>query len=76
MARVPITDAVLDQLRDVVESDQIADPIARYDVQAMAFDQDHGDLVEFIASADASTYYEAVSQVTDGDPRDQRSSTS
>ena len=69
MARVPITDAVLDQRRDVVDSEQIADPVARYDVQALAFDRGHDELVEFIASADASTYYEAVSQVTDGDPR-------
>jgi hypothetical protein len=65
MARVPITDAVLEQLREVVESEHVEDPIARYDVQAVAFDRGHDELVEFVASADASTYYEAVSKVTD-----------
>jgi hypothetical protein len=69
MGRVAITESVLSQLRGVVNSEQVADPIARYDVQAVAFDQDHDALVEFIATADASTYYEAVSRVTEGDPR-------
>ena len=65
MVRVPITETVLDQLRDVVAAESIQDPIARYDVQAVAFDREHDELVEFIASADASTYFEAVSKVTD-----------
>ncbi|MFC7226645.1 hypothetical protein N0B31_04460 [Salinirubellus salinus] len=65
MARVPITETVLDQLRDVIAAESIQDPIARYDVQAVAFDREHDELVEFIASADASTYFEAVSKVTD-----------
>ena len=65
MVRVPITETVLDQLRDVVAAESIQDHIARYDVQAVAFDREHDELVEFIASADASTYFEAVSKVTD-----------
>jgi hypothetical protein len=69
MARVPITEEVLDQLRDVVAAEGIEDPVARYDVQAVAFDREHDELVEFIASADASTYFEAVSKVTDVNPR-------
>ena len=69
MSRVPITETVLDQLREVVDSGQIDDPVARYDVQALAFDRGHDELVEFVASADASTYYEAVVQVTDLEPR-------
>ncbi len=65
MSRVPITDPVLDQLQDVVDSGQVEDPVARYDVQALAFDRGHDELVEFITSADASTYFEAVSKVAD-----------
>jgi hypothetical protein len=75
MGRVAITDAVLNQLREVVTSERIEDPVARYDVQAMAFDRDYDELVTFIATADASTYYEAISRVTDGDPRHSTKST-
>jgi len=70
MARVPITDVVLDQLRDVVVSNQVDDPAARYDVQALAFDRGHDELGEFVATADASTYFEAVTRVSDVSARE------
>lgn len=70
MSRVSITEAVLEQLETAVRSGQIDDPVARYEVQALAFDRDYDELVEFISTADAATYFEAVSRVSDVSPRD------
>jgi predicted short-subunit dehydrogenase-like oxidoreductase (DUF2520 family) len=68
MTREPITETVVEQLHEVVESGQVTDPVARYDVQALAHRRGLTDLATFIVDADASTYYEALMTATDGDP--------
>lgn len=58
--REPITGTVVEQLRRVLETDRVEDPVNRFAVQAVAADMELTELVEFIVDADASTYYEAL----------------
>lgn len=58
--REPITDAVVEQLRRVLETDEVEDPVNRFAVQAVAHEMDLSTLAQFIAEADAATYYEAL----------------
>lgn len=58
--REPITDAVVEQLRRVLETDEVDDPVNRFAVQAVAHEMDLSALAQFIAEADAATYYEAL----------------
>ena len=67
MAREPITDAVVAQLREVIDADEVDDPVNRYEVGALAQRRELSELARFIVAADASTYYEAVVQAREGD---------
>ncbi|WP_435195590.1 hypothetical protein [Natronomonas sp. EA1] len=58
--RVEITDEVVAQLREVLETGDVDDPVNWMGVQGIAWDKGHDELVEFIVAADASTYYEAL----------------
>lgn len=58
--REPITGTVVEQLRRVLETDRVDEPVNRFAVQAVAADMELTELVEFIVDADASTYYEAL----------------
>ena len=62
MAREPITDAVVTQLRAVIETGEVEDPVNRFEVGALAQRRELSELARFIVAADASTYYEAVVQ--------------
>jgi predicted short-subunit dehydrogenase-like oxidoreductase (DUF2520 family) len=68
MTREPITETVVEQLREILESGQIEDPVARYDVQALAHRRELTELATFIVDADASTYYEAVIEALGEEP--------
>lgn len=70
MAREPITDAVVSQLREVIATGEVDDPVNRFEVGALAQRQDLSELARFIVDADASTYYEAVVQAREGDEAD------
>lgn len=58
--RVPITDEVVEQLRAVLETDEVDDPVNWMAVQGIAWDQGYDELQTFIVEADAATYYEAL----------------
>ena len=60
MSRVPITDAVVEQLGDVLEADLLDDAHNYMGAQFAAQDLGHEELAQFIYEADASTYYEAL----------------
>jgi hypothetical protein len=62
MVREPITDTVVGQLREVIATDEVADPVNRFEVQALAHRRELSELARFIVDADAATYYEAVVQ--------------
>ncbi|PSQ09238.1 hypothetical protein BRC93_13400 [Halobacteriales archaeon QS_5_70_15] len=66
MAREPITDAVVAQLREVIETGEIEDPVNRFEVGALARRRELSELARFIVDADAATYYEAVEQACEG----------
>lgn len=58
--REPVTDDVLEQLRRVLETERVDEPVNRFAVQAVAAEMELTELVEFILDADAATYYEAL----------------
>ncbi|MEF8778827.1 MAG: hypothetical protein V5A36_07935 [Natronomonas sp.] len=60
MSRVPITDAVVEQLRDVLESDLLDDEHNYMGAGFAAQDLGHDELAQFVYEADAATYYEAL----------------
>lgn len=60
MTRVDITDAVVTDLRRALDHESVDHPLNRGAVQHAAWDRDLDALAEFVASADASTYYEAL----------------
>ncbi|MEF8789493.1 MAG: hypothetical protein V5A61_05160 [Haloarculaceae archaeon] len=60
MAREPITDDVVAQLRTAIATGEIEDPVNRFEVGALAQRRELSELARFIVDADASTYYEAV----------------
>lgn len=60
MSRVEITENVVTALRDALEHESVDHPLNRGAVQHAAWDRELDVLAEFIASADASTYYEAL----------------
>lgn len=67
MPREPITDTVVGQLREVIATAEIEDPVNRFEVQALAHRRELSELARFIVDADAATYYEAVVQAREGD---------
>lgn len=60
MTRVPITDTVVQQLRDVLEADAVDDEHNYMGARFAAMDLGHDELASFIHEADAATYYEAL----------------
>ena len=60
--RVDITDTVVEQLREVLESDELDDPANYMGAQFAAQDFGFEELAQFVYEADAATYYEAVRQ--------------
>lgn len=62
MTRVPITDAVVEQLSDVLEADLLDDEHNYMGAGFAAQDLDHEELAQFVYEADAATYYEALEQ--------------
>lgn len=67
MAREPITDTVVAQLREVIEAGEVDDPVNRFEVGAIAQRRERSELARFIVDADAATYYEAVVQAREGE---------
>lgn len=67
MVREPITDTVITQLRAVIDTGEVDDPVNRFEVQALAHRREFSELARFIVNADASTYYEAVVQARAGE---------
>ena len=60
MTRVPITEAVVEQLRDVLSAELLDDEHNYMGAGFAAQDLGHEELAQFIYEADASTYYEAL----------------
>ena len=60
MTRVPVTDEVVAQLRDVLESGALDDEHNWMGARFAALDRGHEELAQFVAEADAATYYEAL----------------
>lgn len=58
--RVPITEDIVEQLRAVLETGEIEDPVNWMAVQGIAWDKGYDELQTFIVEADAATYYEAL----------------
>lgn len=67
MPREPITDTVVSQLRTVIDTGEVDDPVNRFEVQALAHQRELSELARFIVDADAATYYEAVVQASEGE---------
>lgn len=67
MVREPITDTVVTQLRAVIATGEVDDPVNRFEVQALAHRREFSELARFIVDADASTYYEAVIRARETD---------
>lgn len=70
MTRVPITDEVVDQLRDVLEADVLDDEHNYMGAQFAARDLGHEELADFIYEADAATYHEALQRAKSRDETD------
>ncbi|MFC6943191.1 hypothetical protein ACFQE8_25085 [Salinirubellus sp. GCM10025818] len=70
MAREPITDAVVSQLREAIATGEVDDPVNRFEVGALAQRRELSELARFIVEADAATYYEAVVQAREVDRAD------
>jgi len=67
MARTPITDEVLEQLRAVRDSDRVEDMQNRYGVQSVALQEGYEALSGFILEADAVRYTHAIELLERGD---------
>lgn len=70
MTRVPITDDVVAQLRDVLDSEALDDDYNWMGARFAALDRDHAELAWFVEAADAATYYEALQRAKDRDRED------
>ncbi|MFC7177258.1 hypothetical protein [Halosegnis marinus] len=62
MTRVPITDDVVSQLADLLDSGELEQPTNWMGAQFLAQDFGHEELATFVFEADAATYYEALSR--------------
>jgi hypothetical protein len=65
MTRVQITDAVVEQLRDVIEADLLDDEHNYMGAGFAAQDLGHDELATFVHEADAATYHEALERARD-----------
>lgn len=63
MTRVPITDDVVAQLAEVLESGELDHAYNYMAAGFVAQDLGHEELARFVYEADAATYYEAVQRV-------------
>ena len=70
MTRVPVTDAVVEQLRDVLASGALEDEYNYAGAAFVAQDRGHDELARFVHEADAATYYEAVERAKAEDDPD------
>ena len=70
MSRVQITDAVVEQLSDVIEAGLLDDEHNYMGAQFAAQDLGHEELAQFVYEADASTYYEALQRALATTDRD------
>lgn len=70
MTRVPVTDAVVEQLHDVLESGALDDDYNWMGARFAALDRGHDELARFVAEADAATYYEALERAKDLESED------
>ena len=60
MTRVDITDKVVRQLRDVLETGDLDHEYNYMGARFAALDLGHEELAAFVREADATTYYEAL----------------
>lgn len=67
MTRVPVTDDVVEQLREVLDADVLDDEFNYMGAQFAARDLGHEELAQFVHEADAATYYEAVQRAKELD---------
>jgi hypothetical protein len=65
VSRTEITEEVVDQLVEVVETDRVDRPVNWMGVQGVAHERGLDALVGFVVEADATTYYEALRQAAD-----------
>lgn len=70
MTRVPVTETVVEQLREVLDADVLDDEFNYMGAQFAAQDLGHEELAQFVYEADAATYYEAVQRAKDLDDED------
>ncbi|MFB6119038.1 hypothetical protein [Halosegnis sp.] len=63
--RVEITDTVVEQLADVLDSGQLEQPTNWMGAQFLAQDFGFDELARFVVEADAATYYEALTRAAD-----------
>ena len=70
MTRVPVTETVVEQLREVLEADVLDDEFNYVGAQFAAQDLGHEELAAFVYEADAATYYEAVQRAKEPDDED------
>ena len=70
MERTPISDAVVTQLRDVLDSGLLDDEHNWMGAGFAAQDLGHEELARFVHLADASTYYEALQRAKRLDSED------
>ena len=70
MTRVPVTDDVVEQLRDVLASGALDDDYNWMGARFAALDLGHEELARFVEEADAATYYEAVERAKELDRED------
>lgn len=62
MTRVPVTDEVVEQLRNVLDSGALEDDYNWMGARFAALDLGHDALARFVEEADAATYHEALEQ--------------
>lgn len=62
MTRVAITDDVVSQLADLLDSGELEQPTNWMGAQFLAQDFGFEELATFVFEADAATYYEALSR--------------
>ena len=70
MTRVPVTETVVEQLREVLDADVLDDEFNYMGAQFAAQDLGHEELAQFVYEADAATYYEAVQRAKELDDED------
>ena len=70
MTRVPVTETVVEQLREVLDAGVLDDEFNYMGAQFAAQDMGHEELAQFVYEADAATYYEAVQRAKELDDED------